>query len=356
MGRGAKGYVDVLQLRGVLNTAKAGAPGVMQRGHMSGRLPHRVDFTLLQHLQVLIELRSVSRAAERLGIGQPAMSRILARLRDQFDDPLLVRGPRGMMPTPRAEALSGPLRAWLDAGESLLRDPGLDVGRMKRVFRLASTDFGLLSVLTPALARIEHEASGVELAVEPLSDASLRRLEDGRLDLVLTGWNPEGAGLKSRWLFRETHLGLARPDHPVHQATPTHAELLRWPHVVPSAGDGFGDWVADDLPDMAERRVLVRAESFALVPYLLQTSEAVALLPRRAAEHFAATHGLGAFPAPQEMRPFDYHLVWHERSDGDAGTQWLIDALFAEFEPGPAPVGADGADGSGDGRQRQFHG
>ena len=142
----------------------------------------------------------------------------------------------------------------------------------------------------------------------------------------------------------------------MHQATPTHAELLRWPHVVPSAGDGFGDWVADDLPDMAERRVLVRAESFALVPYLLQTSEAVALLPRRAAEHFAATHGLGAFPAPQEMRPFDYHLVWHERSDGDAGTQWLIDALFAEFEPGPAPVGADGADGSGDGRQRQFHG
>ena len=66
---------------------------------MSGRLPHRVDFTLLQHLQVLIEQRSVSRAAERLGIGQPAMSRILARLRDQFDDPLLVRGPRGMMPT-----------------------------------------------------------------------------------------------------------------------------------------------------------------------------------------------------------------------------------------------------------------
>ena len=179
---------------------------------MSGRLPHRVDFTLLQHLQVLIEQRSVSRAAERLGIGQPAMSRILARLRDQFDDPLLVRGPRGMMPTPRAEALTGPLRAWLEAGENLLRDPGLDVGRMKRVFRLASTDFGLLSVLTPALARIEHEAAGVELAVEPLSDASLRRLEDGRLDLVLTGWNPEGAGLKSRWLYRETHLGLARPN------------------------------------------------------------------------------------------------------------------------------------------------
>lgn len=300
---------------------------------MSGRLPHRVDFTLLQHLQVLIEQRSVSRAAERLGIGQPAMSRILARLRDQFDDPLLVRGPRGMTPTPRAEALSGPLRAWLEAGESLLRDPGLDVGRMKRVFRLASTDFGLLSVVAPCVDRIAQEAPGAELAVDPLSDASLRRLEDGRLDLVLTGGKPDGARLKSRWLFRETYLGLARADHPVRRTTPTQAELLRWPHVVPSTGDGFGDAAADDPPDMAERRILMRAQSFALVPYLLQTSEAVALLPRRAAERFAAAHqDLQPFPAPEGIKPFDYHLVWHERSDGDAGTRWLVDALSAGFE------------------------
>lgn len=299
---------------------------------MPGRFLNRVDFTLLQHLQVLIEQRSVSRAAEKLGIGQPAMSRILARLRDQFDDPLLVRGPRGMMPTPRAEALYAPLRAWLEAGESLLRDPVEDVGRMKRMFRMASTDYGLLSVLAPAVARIGQEATGVGLSVEPLSDMSLRRLEDGRLDLVLTGWSPEGSGLKSRWLFQETQLGLARPDHPVHQARPTHSDLLQWPHVVCSAGDGFGDWVAEDLPDMAERRVLVRAESFSLAPYLLHEGDAVALLPRRAARRFASTHGLRTFPAPEGMKPFDYHLVWHERSDGDVGTRWLVDALSAAFE------------------------
>lgn len=299
---------------------------------MPGRLPHRVDFTLLQHLQVLIEQRSVSRAAERLGLGQPAMSRILARLRDQFDDPLLVRGPRGMMPTPRAEALYAPLRAWLEAGERLLQEPVEDVSQLKRVFRLASTDYGLLSVLAPAISRIERDAPGVEISVEPLSDMSLRRLEDGRLDLVLTGWSPEGSGLKSRWLFRETQLGLARADHPVHQASSTHAELLRWPHVACSAGDGFGDWVAEDLPDMAARRVMVRAESFSLAPYLLAQGDAIALLPSRAARRFEQTHGLRAFPAPEGMRPFDYHLVWHERSDGDVGTQWLADALSAEFE------------------------
>ncbi|MBD3832054.1 LysR family transcriptional regulator [Brevundimonas bullata] len=299
---------------------------------MSGRPPVRADFNLLQPLMVLIEQRNVSRAADRLGMGQPAMSRVLARLRDQFDDPLLVRGPRGMMLTPRAEALRGPLRAWLRDGEALIRDHDADPRSMKRTFRLASTDFGLLSVIAPTLGLIEREAGGVELAVEPLSDASLRRLEDGQLDFVLTGWSPQGAGLRAQWLFQETYLGLSRADHPVHASIPTLEDLMQWPHVSVSIGDGFGDWIAEDLPDLAGRRVLISAESFSLTPYMLSGGEAVAILPRRAAEQFAARHDLRTFPAPSGMRPFDYHLVWHERSGDDHATRWLIDTLARAFD------------------------
>jgi DNA-binding transcriptional LysR family regulator len=298
---------------------------------MSGRLPSRADFNQLQHLMVLLEQRSVSRAADRLGMGQPAMSRILARLRDQFDDPLLVRGPRGMMLTPRAEALRVPLRAWLLEGEALIHDRGADPGSMRRAFRLASTDFGLLSVIAPALSFIQHEAGGVELLVEPLSDTSLRRLEDGRLDFVLTGWSPHGSSLHSRWLFQESHLGLARADHPVHASHATTEELLKWPHVVVSVGDGFGDWIVEDLPELADRRILISAESFSLAPYLLAETEAVAILPRCAAERFAAAHGLRTFPAPAGVKPFDYHLVWHERSSDDPATHWVVDTLAQSF-------------------------
>lgn len=299
---------------------------------MSGRLPSRADFNQLQHLMVLLEQRSVSRAADRLGMGQPAMSRILARLRDQFDDPLLVRGPRGMMLTPRAEALRGPLGAWLREGESLIRDHGVDLGSMRRTFRLASTDFGVLSVIAPTLGLIEREAGGVELAVEPLSDASLRRLEDGRLDFVLTGWSPHGSSLKSRWLFQETHLGLARSDHAVHASSGSREDLLKWPHVTATVGDGFGDWIAEELPGLADRRVLISVESFSLTPYLLAETEAVAILPRRAAERFAATHDLRTFPAPVGIKPFDYHLVWHERSSDDQATRWIVETLAKAFE------------------------
>lgn len=299
---------------------------------MPGRLPSRADFNHLQHLMVLIELRSVSRAADRLGMGQPAMSRVLARLRDQFDDPLLVRGPRGMMLTPRAEALRGPLRSWLREGESLIRDHGVDLGSMRRTFCMASTDFGVLSVIAPTLTLIEQEARGMELAVEPLSDASLRRLEDGRLDFVLTGWSPHGANLLSRWLFQETYLGLARSDHPIHASNRSNDDLLKWPHVSASVGDGFGDWLAEDLPELSDRRILITAESFSLTPYLLAETEAIAILPRRAAQCFADVHDLRTFPAPLGMKPFDYHLVWHERSNDDEATRWVVETLATTFD------------------------
>lgn len=178
---------------------------------MVGRLPQHTDFTLLHHLLVLIEMRSVSRAADRLGIGQPAMSRILARLRDQFADALLVRGPRGMTLTPRAEALSGPLRNWLRDGENLLREPELNLQQVRRSFHLASTDYGALTVLAPTLAQIEREALGIGLTVEPLSDASVRRLEEGQLDLLLTGWDPQAPACSRAGCFRRIIWGWPAP-------------------------------------------------------------------------------------------------------------------------------------------------
>lgn len=294
---------------------------------MAVRPIHFVDFTLLQYLQILLEQRGVSRAAERLGISQPTMSRILARLRDQLNDPLLVRGARGMMLTARAEALLPALQYWLNAGEALLRDPGFDPRSARRVFRAASTDFGLLTVVTPAVARLETEAPECGLSVESLSDASLRRLSEGELDLVISGYRPAGAGMRSRRLFRETYLGLARPDHPVHAAEPSVSDLLQWPHVVSTVGDGFGDWVVDGAPEIAHRRATVRSDGFLLTPYVLLQGRAIAILPARAARQFAESHGLRTFALPVRFEPMDYFVVWHERSQTDAATQWLIEVL-----------------------------
>lgn len=173
-----------------------------------------VDLRLLSALDVLLEQKSVSRAAVRLALSQPSMSRILARLRDQFGDPLLVRSRGGMVLTPRAENLRAPVRRWLREGEALLREPTFVPSQLRRRFRLASTDYGVLTVLTPSLETLSAEAPHATLAVAPLSTNSLTQLAEGRLDVVVTGYPPSGAKLHVRRLFTERSVGLARRGHP----------------------------------------------------------------------------------------------------------------------------------------------
>jgi DNA-binding transcriptional LysR family regulator len=294
--------------------------------------PRHLDLRLLTSLEVLLEARNVSRAAERLAVSQPAMSRVLARLRDQFNDPLLVRGRGGMVLTPRGEALREPLRRWLSQGEAMLHPPAFEPGELSRTFRVASTDFGVISVITPAMSVISETSPGSSLAVEPLSQNSLRLLAEGRIDVVVTGFRPDGAGLHSRHLFSESHLGLARAGHPAALDNLDLERFLAWPHVVAMVGEGFGDGLGETMTRLKDRRVLASSASFSTIPYLVAASDALAILPSRAALSYAAVHGHQTFGLPVSPPPFDYFVVWHERSLEDAPTQWLLNLLSDRFE------------------------
>lgn len=118
----------------------------------------QTDLRLLAHLDVLLELQNVSRAAQMMGLSQPAMSRVLARLRDQMQDALLFRSGGQMVLTPRAEALRQPLRKWLAQADLLLQPQQFDPTTAQRSFRVSSTDYGILSVIRPALTRMSVEA------------------------------------------------------------------------------------------------------------------------------------------------------------------------------------------------------
>ncbi len=293
--------------------------------------PHHLDLRLLATLAVLLDVRSVSKAAERLSVSQPAMSRILARLRDQFDDLLLVRGGNGMTLTPRAESLREPLRDWLRQGAAMLHPPAFTPLTLQRTFRIASTDFGIISVVTPAMQRLWEKAPGASLAVEPLSTDSLRHLAAGDLDLVVTGYRPEGTGIHVLHLFDEDHLGLARADHPAETDDLTVEEFLKWPQVAAIVGEGYGDYLEDSMSELQDRRVLVSAGSFSAIPYLIADSDALAILPSRAARKFADVHGHRVFELPVRPPPFEYFLAWHERSLADEATLWLVDQMGAAF-------------------------
>lgn len=294
-------------------------------------LPPSLDIRTLICLVTLLETRSVSVAAIKLGMTQPAVSRLLARLRDQLQDSLLVRGRSGMILSPHAEALLEPLKKWLGAGEALLTPKAFDPSTMSREFRIASTDFGVIAVLTDMLGALADEAPGVSLKVERLSRDSLRQLGDGQLDLVIIGYLEHENGVEFHHLFSEHHTGVMRADHPAADCHIDTDEFLKWPHVVPLI-DGFGDPIHHALQHLSERRVTIAAPSFSLIPYLIEGNDAFAVLPSRAAQRFCDVHDLRSFQPPVKIPPFNYYVAQHDRSKEDVATQWLINRICEPFK------------------------
>lgn len=293
-------------------------------------LPQSLDLRMLTSLGVLLETRSVSQAADRLGLSQPAASRLLARLRDQLQDPLLVRGRGGMVLTPRGESLREPLKRWLDQGETLLTPPRFEAKALKRTFRIASTDFGVASVVSAAAASIAAQAPGLSMRIERLSRSSLKALADGRLDIVIIGHAPDEPGVHAKWLFNERRTGIARRGHPADLDRMDLDTFLRWPHVTVLIDD-FGDPLGPALEHLGGRQVTIAAPSFSIIPYLVAESDALAVLPSRAVARFAGVHDLQTFTPPVVTPSFDYFLAWHERSMTDTATKWLVSQLAAPF-------------------------
>lgn len=291
---------------------------------------------MLSTLNVLLQTRSVSRAAQRLGQSQPTTSRALSSLRQVFGDPLLVRSHRGMTLTARAHQLSKPLEEWLAAANSFLEPPQFEPASVDRGFSVASTDFGVLSVVLPTLPRISELAPNCRVEISAFSDDMFPKLLSGELDLIISGFEPDQSLAYSRHIFTETYSLIVRSDHPLAGRDPGRAvsldEYLGWPHVAISIGEPEFDHVQFCLGNRGEeRRIMARVPYFYAAPDLIGTSDAILAIPTRAARKFAQSYGFRCLAAPAEIKAFDYWVLWHECNARDPAIAWLIDRL-AEAE------------------------
>lgn len=306
---------------------------------MERQLPHNLDLAALHILHALLEEGGPTRAARRLGVSQPAVSRALARLRVAFNDPLLIRKLGGMVPTPRAQALKGPLSRWLADGEALLRKT-VPPEQLNCTFVIASTDYGVMCVVAPFLKKLSRMAPDVKLRLVPLSEVSSRQLAEGEIDLMITGFDPDPSLVHSRHLFQEMHLALARAGHPIFDAPSITADaFLSWKHVAVSVlGQELGS-MSGSGAGLTAHIAQISTTEFSLVPLLVQASDALAILPARAAKQFQCNYEIKLFSPPIQQDPFDYWLVWHERIQRDPAVMWLIDQLAAPFEAGDVSAG-----------------
>jgi DNA-binding transcriptional LysR family regulator len=287
-----------------------------------------LDLNLLKTFVALLDEGSVTRAAERLALTQPAVSGMLQRLRENFDDPLFVRTRRGITPTPRALALAEPLRRVLGEVDAMLKPPLFDPASAVFTLRLAATDYALRAVVTPFIAALRRQAPRVRVAVLPIDDARvLDQLERGELDIALTTPDMTPVGLHSRVLFEERYICALRHDHPDAAGPMTLERFCALDHALVSSGGSFSGVTDAALALLGRsRNVVLSVPGFLALPDVLRASDLVAVVPRRLV---CAPEGLALLEPPLAIPGFSKNAVWHARSDSDPALRWARELLVA---------------------------
>jgi DNA-binding transcriptional LysR family regulator len=303
----------------------------------------RVDLNLVVAFDALARERSVTRAAQRLGVTQSAMSHSLRRLRDLLSDPLLVRGRGGMVFTPRAESLVVPLRSGLvTLGRALAQPSGFEPRTARRAFSIASPDLFDVLALPTLLERIRVEAPGVDIAIVPPSQRGVsNHLETGEVDVAimpqieglgneLTETTP---GLVRRTMLRDSFVCLIRADHPAicgRQRRAAHRSPLpletytSLTHALISQS-GEGPALVDRLLEQQglRRRIALRVPYFHSALAIIAQSDLILTAPRALTALITNDMPLIALPLPLPLPEHTVNLLWHERFSKDPGHVWL---------------------------------
>lgn len=285
-----------------------------------------INLNLLLALDALLAERSVSRAAARTGVSQPAMSQSLRQLREIFGDALLVRDRGAMVLTPQAEGMGVPLRqALVELQRALDGDAGFDPATARRRFTLAAGDHVAVTLLPVFLERASAEAPGVDIDVRVIDPRRIQEhLATGEVD-VAVGANFElGGELVQQTLYTSGFACLVRRDHPTVQGKLDLARYVALPHALISPRGQGGSVVDSVLQAMGKRRrVALRVPYFLAAPMVVARSDLVLTAPRPLAEEFARIHPLQLLDPPIELPTFDTVQIWHRRYQHDPGHRWL---------------------------------
>ncbi len=295
-----------------------------------------LDLNLLRAFDALATEGSVTVAAERIGLSQPAVSNALARLRQLFDDPLFVRTPRGMRPTPFAQQLTQPVREALRLIQGALQQhAGFDPQSSGNTFRFYMSDIGEMVFLPGLLERIKHDAPGIKIEVVriPIKDIHAA-LEAGELDLAIGFLPGLTSGMHAQSLFREHYVCMMRADHPRIGAKISAKQFRKSAHVLVSYV-GTGHQVIEEtfLAEGLNARIAARVPHFLVVPMILARTDLIVTVPSRVAAVFAQGGNFKVLPLPLRMPSFEVRLHWHRRFHQDPANRWLREVmveLYAE--------------------------
>lgn len=293
------------------------------------------DLNPLVAFDLLMQEQNVSRAAERMFICQSAMSHILHKLRQQLDDPLLVKTPSGMKPTDRALAMIDPVRAVLrDVKRLISTREEFDPAKSLRRFVIAATDYMELLIIPALVERITQYSAGVDIHVKRTETSfPEKELENNDLDVVLgfeTVLKPPGQMIVEK-LFDDRMTYLVRKNYPKNRAGRlTLDEFISMKHMLISrTGTRIGlidEWLAGKG---LERRIALIVPHFLSAPFIVAKTDMVLSLPERIAKQFVGLAPLRILPVPIDLPAYDLVMVWHPLRENDPAHCWLREQILA---------------------------
>jgi len=290
----------------------------------------RIDLNLLAALDLLLNERNVTRAAAALNVSQSTMSGILARLREVFDDELLVPVGRQLQLTPLGESLLAPTQdAMLRIDSLLATKPQFDAATAIRHFVIAASDYVLTAFLTDALQVIAHEAPGLSFDFVPVGPPGTAGLESGEVDFVVVPANLINTEHPRSVLFDDGYKVIAWTHNRLLGDALDLAAYQRLGHVLFRTGKvgrpWFDQWHLNEYGDC--RRVEVRVHSFSLMPQMVVGTDRIATVQSRLAQHYEQTLPLRLYPLPMVAPKLTEVLQWNRLQDADPGNRWLRERM-----------------------------
>lgn len=285
-----------------------------------------VDLNLLLALDALLEERNVTRAAERLSVGQSAMSSSLGRLRKHFDDRLLVQDGKVLVPTPVAESLAPLVRDAVRSAEAVFgRSAGFDPLTDRRSFKIIASDYSVLVLLRPLIVQLAETAPLQTINVEMMYGDYVEQLRsnDADLGVIPAELMQPGVRLAHQYLFTDRYVLVADAKNHAVGDVVTREQFAQLPYIAFDAGQhpSFADSQLDAL--QVERRIEMSAQSLAVIPLLVAGTQMVALSHERLAKHIAAHIPLKILEPPVPLRSVNETLFWSHRNTDDPAQQWL---------------------------------
>jgi DNA-binding transcriptional LysR family regulator len=292
----------------------------------------------LKHLKAFDEIyktRSISNAAENLGVSQPSISLALSRLRQHFRDPLFVRTSAGMQPTPRAEALLPPLRNALEALRVTLgQAPAFEPATSDHTFRICVTDIGQVVLLPSILNRLKILAPRVKVDLTNITSETPKELETGHIDLAVGFVRKINPTHFQQSLFKEHFACIVSTRHPRIASRLTLSQFLREGHVAVTSS-GTGHWIVERTFERKAfvRNVALRVPNFLGLAQIIENTDLLSTVPARLGTVLAASANIRVVRLPVELPTYHVKQYWHQRHHHDPAHKWLraiISDLFVE--------------------------